>query len=69
MIRIGIVGAENSQIVRDKTPHLTGIRAFCRMFRSGTTHETEQSMLTPIAILQALERSLKTRKRVKVPAV
>ena len=66
---IGEKGRIDRQIVRDKTPHLTGIRAFCRMFRSGKTHETEQSMLVPIAVLQALERSLKTRKRVRVPAV
>ncbi len=66
---VGEKGRLDRQIVRDKSPHLTGIRAFCRLFRSGKTHETEQSMLAPIAVLQALERSLKTRKKVKVPAV
>ena len=66
---IGEKGRIDRQIVRDAHPHLIGTRTFCRMFKTGKTDETEQSMLTPIAVLEALEKSIKTGKKVKVPSI
>ncbi len=66
---IGEKGRIDRQIVRDEHPHLVGARTFCRMFKTGKTDETEQSMLTPIAVLEALEKSIETGKKVKVPSI
>ena len=63
---IGDKGRVDTQIDYDANPYVSGVRSFCRMFRTGKTDETPTTMLTPIAALQALERSLKTRKRVKL---
>ena len=42
----------------DESPYLTGIRAFIKTFNTGRTDETAESMLSPVAALQALEKSL-----------
>ena len=53
-------------IAYDENPYLTGIRAFCRMFKTGRTDETDETLLMPIAVLEALEKSIERKKRVKV---
>ena len=45
---------------------LAGARAAVRMFRSGETSETMESMLAPVAGLEALKKSMATSARVKV---
>lgn len=66
---IGEQGREDAEISYDENPYVTGVRTFCRMFKTGKTDETSETILTPIAALQAMERSLKTRKRVKLPSI
>lgn len=66
---IGKKGRLDRTIAYDDSPYLTGVRSFCRMFKTGKTDETRESILTPVAVLEALEKSLKTRKRVKLPAI
>ena len=66
---IGKKGRLDRIITRDESTYLSGIRAFCRMFKTGKTDETRESILTPVAALEALEKSLKTRKRVKLPPI
>ncbi|MBS14793.1 MAG: hypothetical protein CME19_24810 [Gemmatimonadetes bacterium] len=66
---IGEKGRLDRIITRDESTYLSGIRAFCRMFKTGKTDETRESILTPVAALEALEKSLKTRKRVKLPPI
>ena len=66
---IGEKGRIDQEIVRDESPYLTGVKTFCRLFRTGKTDETDATMLTPVAVLEALEKSIAQKKRVKVPAI
>jgi hypothetical protein len=36
------------------------------MFKTGKTDETAQTMLGPVAALEALEKSVNQRKRIKI---
>lgn len=62
---IGEKGRIDEPIVSDASSYLTGIRDFCKMFRTGQTDETEASMLGPVAVLEALEKSVASGKQVK----
>ena len=53
-------------ITFDESSYLSGIRDFCTMFRTGKTDETVQTMLGPVAVLEALEKSLAKKGRVRV---
>lgn len=55
---IGERGRVDQLIEFDESPYLTGIRAFIKTFNTGRTDETAESMLSPVAALQALEKSL-----------
>jgi predicted dehydrogenase len=55
---IGERGRVDQLIEFDESPYLAGIRTFVKTFRTGRTDETEESMLGPVAALQALEQSL-----------
>ena len=63
---IGEKGRIDEPIVSDASSYLTGIRDFCKMFRTGETDETEESMLGPVAVLEALEKSVARKGPVKV---
>ena len=63
---IGENGRIDEPIVSDPSQYLTGVRDFCKMFRTGVTDETEQSMLGPVAVLEALEKSVSRKGPVKV---
>jgi predicted dehydrogenase len=62
-------GRIDREIVRDASPYLSGIKTFCRMFKTGKTDETPATMLTPVAVLEAMEKSIKQKRKVKVPAI
>jgi predicted dehydrogenase len=66
---LGENGRIDQTITRDQSTYLTGIRDFCSMFRTGKTDETDASILTPVAVLEALEKSQKSRKKVKVATI
>ena len=66
---IGAKGRLDQPITSDESMYLSGVREFCSMFRTGKTQETAQTMLGPVAVLEALEKSVASRKRVKVAAV
>ncbi len=66
---IGELGRLDQAITYDQSPYLTGVRAFTTMFRSGKSPDTTQSMLAPVATLEALEKSVATGRRVKVPSL
>ena len=53
----------------DDNPYLTGTKTFCKMFKTGKTDETAETMLKPVAVLEALEKSIKQKKRIKVPSI
>ena len=50
----------------DASSYLTGIRDFCKMFRTGVTDETEETMLGPGAVLEGLEKSIGRKGPVKI---
>lgn len=66
---VGEKGRIDRPIVYDPNTYLAGIKSFCRMFRTGKTDETRKTILTPVAVLQALERSIAQKKKIKVAAV
>jgi predicted dehydrogenase len=66
---VGEQGRVDKLIVSDKNPYLAGIREFTTMFKTGRSKSTRESMLGPVAVLEALEKSLKEKKRIKVKSV
>jgi predicted dehydrogenase len=62
-------GAVSARIVSDANPYLTGIRTFCAMFKTGKEPAAHRRILTPVAVLEALERSVRTGKVEKVAKV
>lgn len=66
---IGEKGRLDRAITYDQSPYLTGVREFTGMFKSGKSPETTQSMLAPVAALEALEKSVATGRRVKVSSI
>lgn len=58
----GSNGTIHREIKFDKNGHLTGIKTFCKMFKDGIEPETHNEMLTPVAVLEALEGSAKSGK-------
>ena len=46
----------------DKNPYLSGVRTFLRMFRTGKEPYTAAEILEPIAVLEAIAKSLRTGK-------
>jgi predicted dehydrogenase len=63
---VGERGRVDRDIVFDDSPYLAGVQSFCRLFRTGRTDETAQTMLGPVAVLEALEKSLARGGRVRV---
>lgn len=66
---IGEEGRFDGTIAMDPNPYLSGIQSFARMFETGETDETRETMLKPVAVLEALEQSIQLKGRVKVPKV
>ena len=62
-------GPVAKHISYDADSHITGIRTFCRMFRTGQEPLEHKRILAPIAILEAMEKSLKTGKAQPVAKV
>ena len=54
---------------RDENPYLCGTRLFTRMFRTGKEPIPHERFLATIAVLEALAKSLKTGKPVRVARV
>lgn len=63
---IGARGRIDQAIGYDEDFFYPGVRSFVRMFRTGRTEETMESMLVPVAVLEALEKSMATGVRVRV---
>ena len=66
---IGEKGRVDAAITSDESQYLSGVRDFVRMFKTGKTDETVESMLGPVAVLEALEKSVQRRKAVSVAAL
>lgn len=63
---IGEKGRTDRVISYDENTYLTGVLDFCRMFSTGETDETDGSILTPVAVLEALEKSQESGEKVEV---
>ena len=50
----------------DSDPYLNGIKTFLKMFRTGKEPFTAAEMLEPIAVLDALQKAIKSGKKVRV---
>lgn len=62
---ISVIGREkiiHAQIVYDKSQYLSGIKKFTTMFETGQEPEKYENMLMPVAVLEALEKSVKSKK-------
>ena len=55
---VGEKGRIDRQIVSDESMYLNGIKDFVRMFKTGKTDETYETMLGPVAVLESLEKSV-----------
>ena len=58
---IGAIGTEKSihqPVVMDKVQYLTGVKTFCKMFKTGEEPESAEEMLMPVKVLDALKRSV-----------
>lgn len=62
-------GRVDRAIGYDENPYLGGAEAFCDMFKTGVTDETRESMLMPVAVLEALEKSIDRKKKIDVPSI
>ena len=63
---IGEKGRTDRVIGYDENTYLTGVLDFCRMFSTGETDETDGSILTPVAVLEALEKSQASGEKCEV---
>jgi len=63
---VGTRGAADYVHRSDEDPYLTGVRKFLRMFRTGRMPHTPAEILEPIAVLEAMSRSARTGRRVRV---
>ena len=63
---IGEKGRTDRVIGYDENTYLTGVLDFCHMFGTGETDETDSSMLTPVAVLEALEKSQASGEKCEV---
>jgi len=56
----------NWQHQGDPSPYLTGTKTFLKMFKTGKMPFDKTRMLAPVAVLEAMEKSLKQRKPINV---
>ncbi len=66
---IGVIGSKKNihqDIVFDENPYLTGIKTFTKMFKTGQEPESADEMLIPVKVLEALEKSVKSKQIEKV---
>lgn len=63
---VGSGGIYHQSITFDKNPYLNGIKMFCDMFGTCKEPLTHERLLKSVQVLEALERSVKSRKREKL---
>jgi predicted dehydrogenase len=62
-------GRIDTAIPFDANPYLSGVKSFCKMFKTGKTDETAETMLTPVAVLEAMDKSINQKRKVKVASI
>jgi len=63
---IGEKGSLDWKHVSDASPYLTGVKTFLKVFKTGAQPFSRERMLAPIATLEAMEKSIKLKKPVRV---
>ena len=66
---VGDQGMLDWNFTNDPKPYIAGARLFTRMFRTGKAPIPYERMLAPVAVLEALAKSLKLGRPVKVAKV
>jgi predicted dehydrogenase len=59
---VGLDGIHIEQVVYDADAYLAGIQTFTTMFKTGVRPFTDEQLLKPIQVLEALERSIESGK-------
>ena len=62
-------GNVSAKLESDPSPYLTGIRTFCRMFKTGAEPLDHRQILARVAVLEAMETSARTGKLTPVAKV
>ncbi len=62
-------GPVAKKLTFDANAYLTGIRTFCKMFRTGKEPLDHKRILAPVAVLEAMEKSVRTGKVTPVAKV
>ncbi len=62
-------GPISARLQSDPDPYLAGVRIFCKMFRTGKEPLDHKRILAPVAVLEAMEKSVKTGKVTPVARV
>lgn len=65
----GDEGVRHAALVSGQKPFLAGVRRFCEMFSTGVEPDPPSSYLTPVAVLDAMQRSFDTGAAVSVESV
>lgn len=66
---IGEEGEVSYENKYDDNVYLAGVRKFLKMFRTKVEPYTAEELLAPIAVLEALEKSVKSGRKEKVPSI
>jgi predicted dehydrogenase len=62
---VGDKGTLTRSLTGGKSPYLNGTRTFCRMFRTGQEPMTDEEMLRPVQVLEAMQQSVRTGAKEK----
>lgn len=63
---VGTEGVLDTKIEGGANPYLNGTRTFVKMFKTGEEPMTDEQMLRPVQVLEAMERSVKSGQLEKV---
>ena len=62
-------GPVAAKIASDANPYLTSTRRFCQMFKTGVEPVDHQRILAPVAVLEAMDKAIRTGKTVRVEKI
>ena len=62
-------GNISAKLVGRGNPYLAGVRRFCRMFKTGREPVGHERILAPVAVLEAMQKSVRTGKLTPVAKV
>lgn len=63
---VGDKGASHLTVERDPVPYLSGVKRMCKFFKTRKEPISHADLLKPIQVLEAMEKSIKSKKLEKV---